>query len=285
MTPAVGLDGDIVGNPSAVRAGEASKGGGDLAGHEIELSLPVLGRVPDVEPVVVSDPAVERNVVGQEAGEELTLDGHRRPLGNAGEQVALEDVDARIDRVRLHLGGVRLFDETKHAPGWAELDETVRRRIGDREEVDGGSRPAFFVEGQHRGQIDVREDVAVQHEDAATHQVDGVPHASPGPERLPLHRVPQADAVRGAITEHPAHLVHHVGAGQHHVGDAVAPKQLQLVREKRHVQERDDGLRRAESERPEPRALAAREDDGGYLVPVQGSASLMSMTGIPSRTG
>jgi hypothetical protein len=68
-------------------------------------------------------------------------------------------------------------------------------------------------------------------------------------------------------------------------GDAVAPQQVGLIGEKGNVRERDDRLGRMECERPQPHALPASEDDGGHLSPVQGSASLMSMTGIPSRIG
>lgn len=65
----------------------------------------------------------------------------------------------------------------------------------------------------------------------------------------------------------------------------MAPEQVQLVGEEGDVQQWNDGLGRAQGERAQARALTAREDDGGYLAPVQGSASLMSMTGMPSRTG
>ena len=65
----------------------------------------------------------------------------------------------------------------------------------------------------------------------------------------------------------------------------MAPEQVQLVGEEGDVQERNDGFGRAERERAEPRALTTGEDDRAYLAPVQGSASLISMTGMPSRTG
>jgi hypothetical protein len=65
----------------------------------------------------------------------------------------------------------------------------------------------------------------------------------------------------------------------------VVAEERELIGEERDVEERDDGLRGREGERPQPRALAPSEDDRGYFVGVQGSASLISITGMPSRIG
>lgn len=62
-------------------------------------------------------------------------------------------------------------------------------------------------------------------------------------------------------------------------------EQRELVGEEGDVQERDDRLGSGQSERPEPGALAAREDDRAYFPGAQGSASLISITGMPSRIG
>lgn len=63
------------------------------------------------------------------------------------------------------------------------------------------------------------------------------------------------------------------------------PEQIELIGEEGYVQKRDDRLWRAVGQGSQPRPLTARQDDGGYWAPVQGSASLMSMTGMPSRMG
>ena len=65
----------------------------------------------------------------------------------------------------------------------------------------------------------------------------------------------------------------------------MAREQRELVGEKGSVEQRDDRLGPIIGERPEPGALATREDDGGYLVGAQGSASEISITGMPSRMG
>ena len=88
-----------------------------------------------------------------------------------------------------------------------------------------------------------------------------------------------------AVAHDPPDLVHQVGAGQDHVGDAVLTEQGELVGDERDVEERNDRLGCGQGQGPEPGALAAREDDRGYFVGAQGSASLISITGMPSRTG
>jgi hypothetical protein len=65
----------------------------------------------------------------------------------------------------------------------------------------------------------------------------------------------------------------------------VAREQRQLKGEEGNIEQRDDRLGPIVGERPEPGSLAAREDDGGYLAGAQGSASPISITGIPSRMG
>ena len=88
-----------------------------------------------------------------------------------------------------------------------------------------------------------------------------------------------------------AHVIDAVGARENHVGDAVLAQQRELISEKRTIQQRNDRFRARHGERTQPRALAAREDDGlgrraGVYAPgAQGCASLMSITGMPSRIG
>ncbi len=67
-------------------------------------------------------------------------------------------------------------------------------------------------------------------------------------------------------------------------------EERELVGDERDVEKRDDRLGGGERQRAEPRALTAGEDDRGYFVGApfdyaQGSASLISITGMPSRTG
>ena len=67
--------------------------------------------------------------------------------------------------------------------------------------------------------------------------------------------------------------------------DPVLAQQGELIGEEGDVEQRDDGLGPVVRERTEPGALAPGQDDGGYAAGVQGSASPMSITGMPSRMG
>ena len=93
------------------------------------------------------------------------------------------------------------------------------------------------------------------------------------------------------LAERGAHVVDAVGAGENHVGHAVLAQQRELVGEEGTVQERHHRLGAGKRQRPQPGALAAGQDDrlsggaGAYAPGVQGCASLISITGIPSRIG
>jgi len=65
----------------------------------------------------------------------------------------------------------------------------------------------------------------------------------------------------------------------------VAPQHGQLIGEKGHVEERHHGLRARVGQGPEPRALPTGQDDRAQVPGVQGWASLISITGMPSRMG
>jgi hypothetical protein len=65
----------------------------------------------------------------------------------------------------------------------------------------------------------------------------------------------------------------------------VPTQQGKLVGQERDVEQRDDGLRAGARQGAQARALAPGQNDGGYVPGVQGCASLMSITGMPSRIG
>ena len=111
-----------------------------------------------------------------------------------------------------------------------------------------------------------------------------------------------------AVTERLADVIDPVRARQDDVGDAMGAEEGDLIGEERPVEQRDDRLGALQRERPKPGALAAGQDDGlGHLGERlagvnrrgpprdgmrlrhrpgdHGTASLMSMTGMPSRMG
>ena len=122
-------------------------------------------------------------------------------------------------------------------------------------------------------------------------EIGGVANAAARPERFRLDDVAQPNAEMLGLAERYAHVVDAVGAGEDHVGDAVLAQQRELIGKERPVEQRHHRLGARERERPQARALAAREDDrlgggpGAYAPGAQGCASLISITGMPSRIG
>src|SRR5262249_14247290 len=116
-----------------------------------------------------------------------------------------------------------------------------------------------------------------------------VAHAAAGAERLLLDDVAQAHAEMLGLAERLLDVVHAVGAGEDDVGDAVLAQQRELPGEEGTAQQRHHRLGARQRERPQPRALTAGEDDGlggaRYGPGAQGNASLISITGMPSRIG
>jgi hypothetical protein len=101
-------------------------------------------------------------------------------------------------------------------------------------------------------------------------------------QRLRLDGVVEPDTPAGAVAHGPPDLVHEIGARQHCAPDPVPAEQGQLVGQERDVEQRDDRLRARARQGAQARTLAPGQDDGGYVPGVQGCASLMSITGMPS---
>ena len=147
------------------------------------------------------------------------------------------------------------------------------------------------MEAAHGREVGVGEHVAVQHPDSAAGEVGRIANAATRPEWFGLDHVAQAHAQVLGFAERRAHVVDAVGAGEDDVGHAVLAQQRQLVGEEGSVEQRHHRLGAGERQRPQPRALAPGQDDGlgggagAYAPGAQGCASLISITGIPSRIG
>jgi hypothetical protein len=164
-------DADARSNGAAVggRAGGRERGG-DAPGQQVELALPVLRGAADVEPVVAGDPAVERHAVPEKSGKGLALDRERAAGGDPGDDLAVQDVDPRVDGVHRRLTGRRLLHEAPDAAVRLELHEPVLGGVGDAREVERRARAALGVEAQHRPEIEIGEDDAVQHDHEPAHE-------------------------------------------------------------------------------------------------------------------
>ena len=142
----------------------------------------------------------------------------------------------------------------------------------------------MLFRSQHRGQIHVSQNVSVQDHQPALREGGGVEDAPGGAERLRFERVAESHAEISPVAELRLDRLDEVRAGEHDIPHPVTAQQGELVMEEGDVEERDDGLGAGERQRTKPGALAARQDYRGSRG-VQGSASLMSMTGMPSRIG
>src|SRR2546426_6613634 len=133
--------------------------------EQVHLRLAVGGGAPDVPPVRRRAPAVARDAVGDQRGEELAFDGHGPVARDAPDERGVEEVHARIhgvggDRLRRR----RLFAEAREARVGVELDEAVLARVGDARQEDRRAGATLRMEPLHRGQVHVRQDVAVEDE-------------------------------------------------------------------------------------------------------------------------
>src|SRR5262249_5473164 len=90
------------------------------------------------------------------------------------------DVDAGVDRVGGAVGGTRFLDEALHRAVTQELEEAIRARVLDAGEEDRGARPAVRMGAEHRREIGIGEDVAVEHPHEDAH-----PSAGGGGVRAP----------------------------------------------------------------------------------------------------
>jgi hypothetical protein len=118
------------------------------------------------------------------------------------------------------------------------------------------------VAGHLRGDVDVGQDVPVEHQEAVLEQVLGVLQGARGAARLGLLDEPQAHPEARAVAEHRLDLRGQEAARHDHVVHAVAGQPLEHEAHERPVDERHDRLRGARGERPQPRPLPADQDDG-----------------------
>ena len=148
-------------------------------------------------------------------------------------------------------------------PSRVGLDQAVGARVLDRRQDDRRLRLALAVQPQHGAQIDLRQHVAVEDDDRLGQRVAGVADRAAGAERHRLDDVAELDAEAFAFAEDlldAARLV--VQAEDHLVDLRHLPQQIDLVVEKRPVEDRHDRLRRVDGQRPQARALAAGEQNG-----------------------
>ena len=148
------------------------------------------------------------------------------------------------------------------APGGIRHHEPEGSRVLHVMQCDrrGGALLAMSLE--HRRQIQVGQDVAVQGEERLlAEMIERVHDRSARPERVAL-RDPGDRGIATPRLEERVERVFEVRRRHDHLEDAVGDEMVQDVAEDGPIDEREQRLGHGLRERAEPRPLAAHEDDG-----------------------
>ncbi len=230
--------------------------------ERVEVRLPVLVEVPDVLPVAVEDVAVDRPAHLEQQREELLREVVRPVLRDVLQHLGLEHVDAGVDRVGEDLAPAGLLEEALDAAVLVGDDDPELERVLDRLEPDRHGGALLAVRLDEGGQVDVAEGVSGDDEERVVEPAGGALHGAGGAERGLLDRVADVDAERLAAAEIAPDRLRQEGDRHDHVLEAVAPEELDDVLHARLADDRHHRLGLVRGQRPQPRALSPRHDDG-----------------------
>ena len=122
------------------------------------------------------------------------------------------------------------------------------------------------MERDERGQVHRREDVAVEHDErrapvVARRESNG----AAGTERLRLDAVVEAHAEGRPVAEDVLDAVGLVVEAEDNFVDlGNLPEHVDLILEKRPIEDGNDGLRRVQCQRPKPRSLPTGKENGSH---------------------
>ena len=129
-------------------------------------------------------------------------------------------------------------------------------------------------------EVEAGEHVAVAHDEALVDAVGREADRAGGAERLVLDRVAQPHAAERVVARLVAEVrverVGEVAHREHDLVDAVIGEPHELALEERLVRDRQQRLRGGERQRPQPRPLAADEDDGLHGAEVMLTAARLA---------
>ncbi len=141
-------------------------------------------------------------------------------------------------------------------------DDAELERVLHRAQRDGGQRVVLLVERDHRGEVDVGQDVAGDHEESLGQLLPRVAHRAGGAERRLLGGVDHAHPELAAVAEVAADGVGQERHRHHDVGDAVPPQQRHDVLHHRAAHQRQHRLGQVRRLRAQAGALTAGHDHG-----------------------
>jgi hypothetical protein len=217
-----------------------------LAFERVVVGLLVLFEVADVGPVRVDDVAAELGAVAQHLGEEILREVVVAPADHPLENARFEHVDAGVDRVGEHLAPRRLLEKARDAPIFIRDDHAELERVGDALQGDRDVVLFALVVFDQRGQVDVGERVARDHDKRfAGQQLVSHLHRTGGTERRVFDDVLHRYAEVGAAVEIRFDFVGEVVQRRDDLGDTVPPQQGDDMLHHRFAGDRSERLRPA----------------------------------------
>jgi hypothetical protein len=114
-----------------------------------------------------------------------------------------------------------------------------------------------------RGQVEIREDVAVQHHEPLTEQalVGGEPDRARRAQRLVLLNVGDRGAARDLVAQRAAQVLRPEATGHHDLVDPVTTEPLDHVADEGTIDQRQRRLGLGQGQRTQPRALPPDQDE------------------------
>src|SRR6185369_13037047 len=106
-------------------------------------------------------------------------------------------------------------------------------------------------------QVDVRENIAVQYDRGLAERIRGKFVCTAGPERRRLGDVPEVYAIVRAVTHNVLYLIGLIAQRQGNIGDPGSLEDLDLIDQKRAIDDRNNGFGSIDRERSEPGPFAA----------------------------
>jgi len=237
------------------------------------MDLEVLLGRSDVDPVPLVDEGLDVIPASEQSREEAPLDGVLHSRWDQLEGSGLENVDASVDLVRGDLSGIGLFDEALDPSLLVGLDEPIGGRVGNGGQDDGRGCPRGPVPGDHSGEIDVRQDVSVEHDSGGVEVGLGILDGAPGAQGRVLHGVVESRARAVSRAEDRSDLVGLVGDREHHLADAHLRQEVELVAQEGAVHDGHHGFWGRQGQGPEAGSLAPHEDDGPHRSALIGRGS------------
>ena len=127
---------------------------------------------------------------------------------------------------------------------------------------------AAAMEIDKAAQIDLRQHVAVEHDNGVAHALRRVSHGAGGAERRRFDDVAKLDAGVAPIAEHLFDAMRLIVEAENHLVDLRdLLDEIELIVEKRPVENRDDRLRCVNGQGAEPRALAPDKKQRLHIDP------------------